>query len=962
MAEDSRKSPEEILCLSFNQDASCLAVGRPRGFDIFSTESTALLHREDCGVVKLVEMLFRTSLVALVGDNLRRQLTMWNTKARAGICSLQFPSEISSVKMNHRRAVVLLRQKVHIFDLKTMKVLHVIDRSDQAPGLDPGLCSLCCDPERGLLAAPLVAGSQGASLEARAGLVGVVDTYTLQPLGAVLAHRTPVRAMRLNPTGQLLATASARGTVLRLWAVPSFTMLCSFRRGANECCIHGLAFATDSLHLMAAAANGTVHIFRSPREAVDCVAPIMTQESEAEVSKAERGKQASAREIEEDDDFSDWNIVDCDRSRVRHLERQGLQGHVHKVKSILTQLWQPCRDYLDGPGAVAWVHQGKEESNIAPRSSSPRSPPLGPLLPLPSAMLEIFTPAFLACLLPAGGRLVVASRTRNMLSTFDWNKGEGLLASRQVLAAPAQGENALRMTTTLLQTPPMQPISPTPLVEASPEASPSAAGGEVHPIARAASPPPFELDEAAEEGHVEMELVVQDNTDTSGGAQPRVDLDAQDDCPVEEGANSGEELSCSKEEADASEAYEEDFERSSEVTEDEAEPQKALDTSLASLELEPATPAATTAERTAVGAALPPVGLEGSPELLPAFPQAEREELEELEDLEEVDAGNEAEVDEAGEVDEVGVEAEVEGEDEEKAATDELKEPDGEGQEEEAKASKKEEEEGKEAEEDDEEQKELEEEDEEKEAEEKSSKEKAKTDGKEDKEDKEDIDDRENTEDKEDEEGNEDNEGKEGKDVSEEEERDEDEEDEEEAQEEEEEVEEEAEEEEEVEEEGEEEDSQDSTEGTEGSASDQKAASENGTGSGTPERQASPVSRRERRAQRREERRTKAVILQDEEESQEEDLPRRRKKGRRRSEEIADVSKLQEETRSKRKKSPARTSQEEVESRVKEVSKKGSSSRRGKNERRRCEDDADEVTVPEDSDGRKRRNPRKGDR
>lgn len=25
-----------------------------------------------------------------------------------------------------------------------------------------------------------------------------------------------------------------------LEAVPSFTMLCSFRRGANECCIHGL--------------------------------------------------------------------------------------------------------------------------------------------------------------------------------------------------------------------------------------------------------------------------------------------------------------------------------------------------------------------------------------------------------------------------------------------------------------------------------------------------------------------------------------------------------------------------------------------------------------------------------------------------------------------------------------------------------------------------------------------------
>ncbi|CAJ1393976.1 unnamed protein product [Effrenium voratum] len=466
--EDARRSPEEILCLAFNQDGSCLAVGRPRGFDIFSTESTALLHREDCGVVRLLEMLFRTSLVALVGDAPARQLTMWNTKARAGICSLQFPSEICNVKMNHRRAVVLLRQKAHIFDLKTMKGLHVIDRSDQAPGLDPALCSLCCDSERGLLAAPLVAGSQGAAPDARAGLVGVVDTYTLQPLGAVLAHRTPVRAMRLNPTGQLLATASARGTVVRLWAVPSFTMLCSFRRGANECCIHGLAFATDSLHLMAAAANGTVHVFRSPPEAVSCVAPSKAaSERQEEVKEKERQEEVRAQTpsapkeaAEEDEDLSDWNFVEVDRSSPR-MERKGLQGHVNKVKTLLTQLWQPCRDYLDGPGAVAWVHQGPEESNLV-GSGSPRSPALGPLLPLPAAMLELFTPAYLGCLLPGkeGGRLVVASR-RNLLSTFEWRRGEGLLASRQTLTASSPPKvDSRRLWRWALQLCPLRPSSP----------------------------------------------------------------------------------------------------------------------------------------------------------------------------------------------------------------------------------------------------------------------------------------------------------------------------------------------------------------------------------------------------------------------------------------------------------------------------------------------------------------------
>jgi len=623
-------------------------------------------------------MLFRTSLVALVGDTLNRQLTMWNTKARAGICSLQFPSEISSVKMNHRRAVVLLRQKVHIFDLKTMKALHVIDRSDQAPGMDPGLCSLCCDPERGLLAAVLVAGSQGASVDARAGLVGVVDTYTLQPLGAVLAHRTPVRAMRLNSTGQLLATASARGTVVRLWAVPSFTMLCSFRRGANECCIHGLAFAADSKHLMAAAANGTVHIFRSPKEAVDCVAPCQTQERPVE---AERLQAVGSRDTlealeEEDDDLSEWNIVDCDRSRARTLERKGLQGHVHKVKSILTQLWQPCRDYLDGPGAIAWVHQGKEESNIAP--SSPRSPALGPLLPLPPAMLELFTPAFLACLLPRrdgeGNCLVVASRTRGVLSTFDWTKGEGLLASRQALSAPAAASEDVRCGTALLQTPPMQPISPSPMIEASP-ASPMVAV-ECKGISECRAMPPFELEDAMDDGgHVEMELVVQDadpvagNNDVSNvsNVSEKGGVDVVTNPPEDlqdEATLTGDEPHAPEVGSEASEAYEEDFEKSSEASEEEAEEEEKSpeeEEDVASIELEDES------QHTQLFVTeQPPRVRLGSPELLPAaWPEggenegSEREE-EDDQDGEDVEkAGEDEEAEEAEEVEEI---EEVEGE------------------------------------------------------------------------------------------------------------------------------------------------------------------------------------------------------------------------------------------------------------------------------------------------------------
>ena len=94
----------------------------------------------------------------------------------------------------------------------------------------------------------------------------IVDTYTLQPVGTFLAHRSPVQALSLNPTGQLLASASVKGTVVRVFGVPSFELLCVFRRGTNPCQIHELLFSRDSAHICASAATGTVHIFRNTCE------------------------------------------------------------------------------------------------------------------------------------------------------------------------------------------------------------------------------------------------------------------------------------------------------------------------------------------------------------------------------------------------------------------------------------------------------------------------------------------------------------------------------------------------------------------------------------------------------------------------------------------------------------------------------------------------------------------------
>ena len=53
-----------------------------------------------------------------------------------------------------------------------------------------------------------------------------------QAANIVQAHKTPVSALSFNFTGTMLATASGKGTVIRVFSIPEGQKLYQFRRGA----------------------------------------------------------------------------------------------------------------------------------------------------------------------------------------------------------------------------------------------------------------------------------------------------------------------------------------------------------------------------------------------------------------------------------------------------------------------------------------------------------------------------------------------------------------------------------------------------------------------------------------------------------------------------------------------------------------------------------------------------------
>lgn len=74
----SGNSGSPMNFVTFNQDYSCLAVGTKGGYQIYNCDPFGKAYENKDGDVSIIEMLFATSLVALIFTP--RRLVITNTK------------------------------------------------------------------------------------------------------------------------------------------------------------------------------------------------------------------------------------------------------------------------------------------------------------------------------------------------------------------------------------------------------------------------------------------------------------------------------------------------------------------------------------------------------------------------------------------------------------------------------------------------------------------------------------------------------------------------------------------------------------------------------------------------------------------------------------------------------------------------------------------------------------------
>lgn len=185
--------------------------------------------------------------------------------------------------------------------------------------------------------------------------------------------------MALNNEGTILATASDKGTIVRVFSVPDAHKLYQFRRGSMPSRIYSMSFNVTSTLLCVSSATETIHIFKlGPQGPVlpdDPSSPMkspnflsnrrMSQSSESPLDPAEDGEEqdTAASLTARKPNASFMGMIRRTSQNVGTSLATTMGGYLPKG---VAEMWEPARDF-------AWIRLPKASAGTSAIPGSMRS-------------------------------------------------------------------------------------------------------------------------------------------------------------------------------------------------------------------------------------------------------------------------------------------------------------------------------------------------------------------------------------------------------------------------------------------------------------------------------------------------------------------------------------------------------------------------------------------------------------
>ena len=251
---ESKSFSSSILYISFNQDSSCLALGLEYGYRIYNLTSNKLDFYERFldGGIKIIEMLYTTNLLVLVGGGKnpkfsKNKIILYDENTSKIITEFSFTDYISNVKIKKDRIFLVSDKNIIILSLFNFKLIDKIDFSFQNK---KGLIAVTYENDVNYLAFP----------DKAIGFV-YIKTYKkfeVEKEGRINAHEDEIACINFDKN-KYLATSSVNGKYLRIFKVENKVFLYQFK---FPCCLSVINIEFDESDFVLCSTNvGKVYVF-----------------------------------------------------------------------------------------------------------------------------------------------------------------------------------------------------------------------------------------------------------------------------------------------------------------------------------------------------------------------------------------------------------------------------------------------------------------------------------------------------------------------------------------------------------------------------------------------------------------------------------------------------------------------------------------------------------------------------
>jgi len=250
-----------VNAISFNQTGDCCAYATTHGFAIHAINPQQESIRRDLGGASLshAKMLYSTNIMVLVGEDRNHaafpctKAIIWDDSQQRAIGEICHGSPVKNVALGRNRLAVCLEHAVHIYNLDHLECIHSAETTHNPLGiLDMATTdtkAVVATLGHGVGEVQLVVSSSSSD-----------DAATRHQM--LSCHRGHIAALALSPNGRYLATASRRGTILRIFNTEDGSKVTEVRRGTHPATIHSLAFSFDMPTWLACTSDTkTLHVF-----------------------------------------------------------------------------------------------------------------------------------------------------------------------------------------------------------------------------------------------------------------------------------------------------------------------------------------------------------------------------------------------------------------------------------------------------------------------------------------------------------------------------------------------------------------------------------------------------------------------------------------------------------------------------------------------------------------------------